>query len=247
MYVTAIRTKPVHPGDSLTRLLDEFVPHLVERSVLAITSKIVSLCEGAVVKNDGSVDKHVLIKQEADGYLDLPLSQTYGVAITIKNHLLVANAGIDESNGNGYFILWPRNPFRSAATIWKYLRKMNHLNYLGIIITDSHVIPLQWGTRGRTLAWCGMEPLKNYIGTPDIFGINLHATKANIVDGLASAAVTVMGEGNEQTPLAAITDVPFVSFTDHPPTKEEIASLTINPADDIYAPILTSVRWKTGR
>ncbi len=244
MIVTPYKTKAVIVGDSLFQVLDESLPALSDNAILVVTSKIVSICEGAVVKNDGSVDKFDLIKREADSYLDTPLSQTYGVTITIKEGKLVANAGIDESNGNGYFILWPRDAFASAAIIWNHLRQKYSIQNLGVIITDSHIMPLQWGTRGRAIAWCGIEPLKNYIGTPDIFGKNLHATKASIIDGLAASAVTVMGEGNEQTPLAIIRDLPFVSFTDHPPTKKEINALTINPSDDIYAPLLTSVKWK---
>ncbi len=243
MIVTSYKTKAVTVGDSLETILDNSLPALSNRDIVVVTSKIVSICERAVVKNDGSIDKHNLVKQEADLYLDIPLSQTYGVTVTIKNSKLVANAGIDESNGNGYFILWPRNPFLSATKIWNYLRKKYTLTNLGVIITDSHVIPLEWGTRGRALSWCGLEPLKNYIGSPDIFGHTLRSTKASVIDGLAAAAVTVMGEGNEQTPLALIRDVPFITFQDHPPTTEEIVALTIKPEDDIYAPLLTSVHW----
>lgn len=244
MIVTPYKTKAVVAGDSLFTILDDFLPTLSDGDIVMVTSKIISICEKAVVRNDGSINKHDLIKQESDSYLGVPLSQTYGVTITIKEGKLVANAGIDESNGNGYFILWPRNPFRSAATIWEYLRKKHNLTKFGVIITDSHIMPLQWGTRGRAIAWCGIEPLKNYIGTPDIFGKNLHATKASIIDGLSAAAVTVMGEGNEQTPLAVIKDVPFVTFLKRPPTKKEIEALTIKSSDDIYAPLLNSAQWK---
>lgn len=247
MIVTPYKTKAVIVGDSLFTILDDSLPKLSDGDILIITSKIVSICEGAVVKNDSSVDKHELIKKEANSYLDVPLSLTYGVTITIKEGKLVANAGIDESNGNGYFILWPREPFISASKIWNYLRDKHRVQNLGVIITDSHIMPLQWGTRGRAIAWCGIEPLKNYIDTPDIFGKNLHATKASIVDGLSAAAVTVMGEGNEQTPLAVINDVPFVTFQDHPPTKKEINSLNIAIFEDIYAPLLTAVEWKMGK
>lgn len=244
MIVTSYQTKAIKAGDSLLRVLDDSLPALGEKEIIVVTSKIISICEGSIIKNDKTVDKHDIIKHEADSYLDIPLSQTYGLTITIKNGKLVANAGIDESNGNGYFILWPGDPFQSAVTIWNYLRKKHNLARLGVIITDSHAIPLQWGTRGRALSWCGIEPLKNYIGEPDIFGKNLRMTKASIVDGLAAAAVAVMGEGNEQTPLAVIKDVPFVTFVSHPPTKEEIKNLTIDPKDDIYAPLLTSVQWR---
>lgn len=247
MEVVAYKTKAVTVGDSLFHILDDCLPSLSDGDIMVVTSKIVSICEGAVVKNDGTVDKHDLIKQEADSYLDIPLSQTYDLTITIKEDKLVANSGIDESNGNGFFILWPHNPYQSAATIWKYLRKKFGLAHVGIIITDSHNIQLQWGTRGRALAWCGIEPLKNYIGSPDIFGKKLRMTKASIVDGLAAAAVTVMGEGNEQTPLAVIKDVPFVTFQDHQPTKKEIEAMNIAITDDIYSPLLTAVEWKKGR
>lgn len=243
MELVAYKTKAFTVGDSLFPILDSALPALSDGDVVVVTSKIVSISEGAVIKNDGLVDKLDLIRQEADSYIDAPLSQTYGVTITIKDNKLVANAGIDESNGNGYFILWPREPFISASNIWNYLRDKHRVQHLGVVITDSHIMPLQWGTRGRTIAWCGLEPLKNYIGSPDIFGNNLHATKASMVDGLAASAVSVMGEGNEQTPLAVIRDVPFVTFQDHPPTKEEIEALAIKPEDDIYAPLLTSVHW----
>ena len=244
MIVTAYKTKKVSKGDKLFSILDASLPVIHDGCVVVVTSKIVSICEGSIVKNDGSIDKHKLIKQEADSYLDVPLSQAYGVTITIKDHKLVANSGIDESNGNGYFILWPRQPFKSATVIWEYLRKKYRLTKFGVIITDSHIMPLQWGTRGRAIAWCGVEPLKNYIGQPDIFGKNLHATKASITDGIAAAAVAVMGEGNEQTPLVVIRNVPFVTFVDHPPTKQKIEAMAIAINDDLYAPLLTAADWK---
>ncbi|MDP1722972.1 MAG: coenzyme F420-0:L-glutamate ligase [Candidatus Gottesmanbacteria bacterium] len=246
MEVTAIKTKPILPGDELLAILDQYLPKLHEGDILAVTSKIVSICEQSLVKNDGQTDKLTLIKQEADRYLDLPLSETYGMTITIKNHKLVANSGIDESNGNGYFILWPRNPFESAAMIWTHVQQKSHLKNIGVIVTDTHVDPLQWGTLGRSIAWCGIEPLKNYIGTPDIFGKNLHATKASVIDSLAAAAVSVMGEGNEQTPLALIRNFPFASYLSRPPNQKEIQALEISLDDDMYAPLLTSVKWKKG-
>lgn len=73
------------------------------------------------------------------------------------------------------------------------------------------------------------------------------ATKANIADGLASSAVLVMGEGNEQTPLAIITEIPFVRFTRNSPTKQELSELPIDLRDDLYSKILTSVKWREGK
>jgi F420-0:gamma-glutamyl ligase len=89
--------------------------------------------------------------------------------------------------------------------------------------------------------------LKSYIGTPDIFGRPLHFEKTNVADSLATASVVVMGEGNEQTPLAVISDVPFVEFQDKNPTQEELEGLHIELEDDVFAPLLTSVEWKKGK
>ena len=55
-----------------------------------------------------------------------------------------------------------------------------------------------------------------------------------------------MGEGNEQTPLATIEDVPFVKFQSRNPTKNELNELNILFEDDLYAPLLKSINWKKG-
>ena len=128
----------------------------------------------------------------------------YGIDLTIKNNILIPNAGIDESNGAGYFILWPKDPYKSARQIHQYLKKRFKIKNIGIIITDSKTTPLRWGTTGTSLAHYGFLALNNYIGREDIFGRKLRFTRANIADGLAAAAVCAMGEGSEQTPLCLI-------------------------------------------
>jgi len=70
--------------------------------------------------------------------------------------------------------------------------------------------------------------LKDYIGTPDIFGRLFQFEKLNIADSLASAGVLVMGEGNEQTPLAIVTDIPTITFQQSDPTPDELKALEIS-------------------
>ena len=36
------------------------------------------------------------------------------LGLTMKNNILIPGAGIDVSNGNGYYTLWPRNPQKTA-------------------------------------------------------------------------------------------------------------------------------------
>jgi dihydrofolate synthase / folylpolyglutamate synthase len=246
MYITSVKTPKVRVGMRLTELLDKAIPSLVEKSVVVVTSKIVSICQGDVVKNDSSIDKRNLIHKHSEYYLDDQCNAQYGIILTINNDTLIASGGIDESNGDGYLILWPKNIHEATKNIWLHLKNKFHLSHLGVIITDSHTTPLRWGTTGIGISWCGFEALKNYIDTPDIFGRKLHVTKASILDGLAAAAVVTMGEGNEQTPLAVVSDVPFVKFVERPPTTEETSSLRITKEEDIYAPLINSPKWKKG-
>lgn len=246
MIVTSYRTRKILPGENFFNVLDSSLPTLKEKDVVVITSKIVSICQRRVVKNDGAVDKGKLIRKEAEMYIEDPSISRFHVTLTIKEGILIANSGIDESNANGFFVLWPKDVFKVAQEMWQHLKKKHRLKQLGVLITDSRLIPLRWGTLGIGLAWCGFEPLKDYIGKPDIFGRHLRVTKQNIIDGLAAAACSVMGEGNEQTPLVVIGDVTFVQFQNRPPTKKEVYAMRIDLTNDMYAPLIDSAKWKHG-
>lgn len=245
MIVKAYRTQKIKLGDNLFAILDKYLPSLKEKDVVVITSKIVAICQGRVLKKDGKTTKFELAKKEAQYFL----SEKYivwGVHPTITNNVFTASAGIDESNGGGYWIFWPKDPMVEAKKIWDYLRTKNKIRKLGVVITDSKLTPLRRGITGFGIAWCGFKPLKDYIGKPDIFGYPLKVTKTNIVDSLSASAVTVTGEGNEQTPLAIIKDVPFVNFLNRKPTKTEINEMVIPLKEDIYSALLTSVKWEKG-
>jgi dihydrofolate synthase / folylpolyglutamate synthase len=58
--------------------------------------------------------------------------------------------------------------------------------------------------------------------------------------------VLQMGEGAEQTPIALLTELSFVHFQDRDPTAEELATVIIPLEEDLFAPFLASVQWRTG-
>jgi dihydrofolate synthase / folylpolyglutamate synthase len=242
MRVNSIKTEKVSPGDDLYKILDDHLKDFPEGSILAITSKIVALCQNRVGKVE---DKDQLIEREADLYYPAKLSR-YQIYLTIKDSQLVANSGIDQSNGNDQLILWPENSPKVANEVRSYLKKRFNLERVGVIITDSATSPLQWGTTGVALGYSGFKPLREYIGQKDIYGREMAMTKANIANDLATAAVLVMGEGSEQTPLAVLEDLDFVEFVVEDPSQEELDSLKIELEDDLYSPLLTSVEWKKG-
>lgn len=245
MNVTPIHTEVVRAKSiDLLSFLDRYITKLSDRSVLAVTSKIVSLCEGRVREKTGT-SREQLAEKEAE--LFLPAHENkYGFSLAIKHSMLVPSAGIDESNADGKYVLWPKNPQKSANLVREYLAKRFLIKHIGVIITDSRATPLRWGTTGAALSHSGFAALNDYIGTPDIFGRKLKVTKANVRDALAAAAVVVMGEGREQTPLAVIEDVPFVFFQNRNPTKEELENLKISIKDDVYGSILKRAPWKKG-
>ena len=249
MKVTGIRTHKITSKDrDILKVLDQYIKDLKDGSVVAVTSKIVAITEGRIVKiqNSEKGQKDRLIEQEAEFYLPRS-SNKYNVSLTITGGQLVASAGIDESNANNSYVLLPENPQVSANKIREYLGKRFKLKNIGVIITDSRTSPLRWGVTGVAIAHSGFEALKNYVGIKDLFGRKFEFEKTNIEDSLATSATLAMGEGAEQTPLAIIEDVPFVKFQGRNPTKKEIESLRIDISDDIYASLLTSVKWRKGK
>ncbi len=247
MIIKAIKTRKfLPPKDDLWDLLSK-IKSLKENSIVAITSKIVSIGEGRCIPINGKTNKDELAIKEADIYLERSIAPEGLILHTIKNNLLVASAGIDESNGAGYFILWPKDPQASAKKIWKFLKKKFKVKNLGVIITDSRLIPLRRGVVGLSIAFVGFKPLRDYRNLKDIFGREFVMETSNLPDSLATAAVLEMGEGSEQKPIAIISDVPFVEFTkENFSPKSFDDSFEINSKEDMFYPFLSSVPWKKG-
>jgi dihydrofolate synthase / folylpolyglutamate synthase len=124
---------------------------------------------------------------------------------------------------------------------------MHSHSFCNDAITDSKTAPLRVGVTGVALAYSGFQALNEYMGTKALFGRALRMIKVNVVDALATAAVLVMGEGSEQTPLAAVEELPFVTLQEREPSPAEVQQLRIAVEDDIYGPLLTSVQGHKGQ
>lgn len=232
------------PQDDLLAKIKKAGIRPKEGDIVAITSKVVSIWQGRCILQSSVRDKDTLIKKEADLYLERKYVPGRHVLHTIKNGALVASAGIDMSNAGGYYILWPREPQKTAAKLLRWFKKTYRLKRFGLIITDSRSMPLRRGVVGFALAWAGFEPLYDYRGRKDIFGRKFAMSQQNLADALAAASVLVMGEGKEQTPLAIIRGAPRVQ----PPQKKrgKYKSLIVPMREDIFAPFLKKARWRMG-
>ena len=239
MRVEAIKTRVFEAGDDLVQFVVDHIPsQLVRESmILAITSKIVSLHEGCLV-DPSTIDKLALVKRESDHFL---AEVGYGCQLTIKHGLFIPSAGIDESNSvSGDYILFPADPFRSAAKLCAALRERWNLRELGVVITDSHTTPLRRGVTGIALSHAGFHAVKSLIGTKDLFGRELKMTNMNYADGLAATTVMMMGEGAESMPLAVAYDT-GVEFSEVLDSKAASAQLQMKLEDDLYFPFFEAL------
>lgn len=120
------------------------------------------------------------------------------MVMTLKNKMLIPNAGIDFSNApKGKIILWPRDPFKSARA----LRKIFGFRQLGVLIVDSGLRPLRRGTSGLAIGWAGFEGVEDLRGTRDLFGKKMKYSQVSVADNLAAAGELVMGSSDAGIPF----------------------------------------------
>jgi F420-0:gamma-glutamyl ligase len=246
MQVIPIKSEKVTSNTgTILSFLEKNLKSIDEKDILVITSKVISLCEGGFIPIS-KINKEELVINESDYFLPSSIGK-HGYHFTIANNTLISLAGVDESNGDDNYILWPKNSQKTANAIRKYLKNRFALNKVGVIISDSTCQPLRYGTTGIALAYTGIKGLKNYVGKPDLFDRPFGVTQLNIAGGLAAAGVVTMGEGSEQTPMCIIREAELVEFQKNDPSDEELKGMRIPIKDDLYEPFLNSVKWQKGR
>lgn len=228
MIVKPVKTRIFKEGDDLVKFIRAHIPKLKENSVLVVTSKIVALAEGRTALAATEAEKDRIIKGESDA-----AKKTKWVWVTVKDDMLMPNAGVDASNAGDKLVLLPKDSFEAAARMRKELRRAYGVKKLGVLITDSRTYPMRSGVTGVALGYAGFKGIRDYRGKKDLFNRVFRFSQTNVADGLASAAVVVMGEGTERQPLAIITDAPVV-WTE----KIDRDALSIPFADDMYLPFL---------
>lgn len=244
MEIKKVKTRKITPPkDSLEDLLAH-VPRLEENSIIAISSKVISICEGQTIplseiSHDDLVDKLATLKIEPT------VRSANDMILTQVGNILVESAGVDVSNANGYYVLLPKNPYKSAKQIWDLLRKRDKLRKLGVVITDSHAVPRRKGAIGFALASYGFKATRVYDDKRDVFGHTFRFTATDVADSLAAAATLVMGEGDERTPIALITGLSNVQFFRKAlPLQTARRYSWVHPSLDVYAPLLDASNWQ---
>lgn len=225
MKIEVFKTRIYKEKEDLSSFIFSYVNNVPDKSIIVVSSKLLALWRGTLAPLK---DKEKLIKQESRYYLKTALCY-----FTIKNNMVMTNAGIDESNVQNKLLLLPKDLYKCADGLRKELKKKYKVKNLGLIITDSMILPLRSGVINVAVAYSGFKGVQNNIGKKDIFGRKLKTTLVNAADSLATAAGFLMGEAAQKTPLALIENAPVI-FTEKSCKREMKYPLK----QDLYYPFL---------
>ncbi len=257
MEIIPLKTPLIKPNNDIAGIIAERANahDIADGDIIVVSSKVVALAEGRIVDytkiNAGKRAKKLAQAYSLeDGFAQLVVDEADAIfggvrraIMTLKNGIFVANAGIDHSNAPiNHAILWPNNPQRSAVELRKKLS--NALGKrLGVIICDSHCIPLRAGSAAVAIGISGMHAVIDERGKKDLFERELLITRRAVADNLSCAAVSVMGECAECTPAAIVRGANVHTYEGKEADAidaNNIASTYIAPSECLYACVYTT-------
>ena len=231
-----VKTRVVMPPkDEIWDIVDSL--EVRDGDVVFITSKIMGIHQGRT-RVVGEVEKEDLIRECSEYYFPYDHPGGWHVNLTVTDGVLIPAAGIDESNANGHYIMWPRDVDALCRELRDRLMKRTGAKRLGVVSTDSHTTPLRWGVTGITIGLAGVEPTRDIRGDSDIFGREMKITKVNQLDALTGMAVLLMGEADEQTPVVILRGYDGLEFSD----TASMEGYKIGIEEDLYKPLLDVMR-----
>jgi coenzyme F420-0:L-glutamate ligase/coenzyme F420-1:gamma-L-glutamate ligase len=218
----------IQPGDDLPAMIARCVATIAATSaigglrgddVIAVTQKIVSKAEGAIVELTTVTPRPEAVeyatKWSRDArQVEVVLQEAVrvvrmdrGVIITETAHgFVLANSGVDASNvgprSGEVVTLLPRDPDGSARAIREAIRKRTGVAP-GVIITDSFGRPWRLGITDVAIGVAGIAALEDLRGKPDADGRTMAATVRAVADQIAATAELALGK-TARRPLALI-------------------------------------------
>ncbi|HVD07265.1 MAG TPA: coenzyme F420-0:L-glutamate ligase, partial [Nitrososphaeraceae archaeon] len=188
MQVFPIKVQKKSVGFDLFKAIVDSKFNFQEKDIVVISSKFVSVSEGSLIDlRSIKVTKRAKalasrfkmderIAQVALQESEHIVSGIPGFLLTIRNGMIAPNAGIDKSNSPpGKIILYPKDSFKSAKKLRrKFLDKLGIR--IGIVISDSRLMPTRIGCTGIAVGVCGFEPVEDERGKKDLFGKKLRVT-----------------------------------------------------------------------
>lgn len=237
MEIFGIKTPVIREGDDLVSLALECSKGarkpIRDGDVVIFSAKAVGTSQGRLVdlskvrptkKAEKMALKHKLDPRFAQVILEEADSILGGVdmaVLTVKNGVLIANAGADQSNAPlGHAALWPEDPQKTAEDLRLGFREKGL--HVGVMVIDSRTMPLRMGSSAVALGVAGFAPVEDLRGKKDLFGRAMKIKRAALADELAAAANLVMGETAESIPIAVARGAPLRFEGGHSITETSI-------------------------
>jgi len=234
MEIFGLKTPLIKEGDDLVSLaLESSVKasnRIRDRDIVIFSAKAVGTSQGRIVDLSTVKPKREAQKVAKRYRLDPRFTQVIldeadqvlgGVEmalLTVKGGVLIANAGVDQSNAPlGHAALWPENPQSTAEGLRQTFRARG-LD-VGVMVIDSRTMPLRMGSSAVALGVAGFAPVEDLRGKKDLFGRAMKIKRAALADELAAAANAIMGETSESVPVAVVRGAP-VRFEEGHSIKE---------------------------
>jgi coenzyme F420-0:L-glutamate ligase/coenzyme F420-1:gamma-L-glutamate ligase len=215
----------IRPYNDLNTMILAAISHsqieIQNDDIFVVTHKIVSKAEGRIVDlaRVKPSTKAIRMAEEHDKdprIMELILNESAqilraknGIIISETRHGFVcANAGVDQSNMEGdTAVLLPVAPDESASRLQDVVKKKVGKE-IAVVITDTFGRTFRNGQTNVAIGIAGINPIKSYIGTYDMYGRELRVTEIAVADEIASAAELVMGKA-EGTPVAIVRGYKF--------------------------------------
>jgi coenzyme F420-0:L-glutamate ligase/coenzyme F420-1:gamma-L-glutamate ligase len=236
----------VKQGDDLAAMIVSAVQtagtEILSRDIVVVAQKIVSKAEGRIVDLRAIVPsrkaKNLARSHGKDPRLvEIILQESLrvvrarnGILITETRHGFVcANSGVDQSNvrRKSHVILLPIDPDKSASRIRSGIRKICNRD-VAVVITDTFGRPFRNGQINVAIGLAGMDPIKSYVGSSDMYGKELRVTEIAIADEVASAAELVMGK-SDRVPVAILRGYKF-----EPTSRSSVQVLLRSREKDLF-------------
>ena len=210
----------VKKGDRVDKLIVDAAQkqglRLEDGDVLVIAQTIVSKAEGSVVdlrkvKPSKKAEQIAARLDKDPREVEVILQQSseivrlgYVIISRTKHGFVCANAGVDHSNVDPEHVTTlPDDPDASAARIRDFIKSELGAE-VSVIISDTQGRTFRMGCVGVAIGVAGMNPLLDLRGKRDLHDRELRVTITSPADALAAAAVSVMGEASEGTPVVVV-------------------------------------------
>ncbi|MEM0212500.1 MAG: coenzyme F420-0:L-glutamate ligase [Candidatus Methanomethylicia archaeon] len=236
----------IKAGDDIAKMIcekaEEQIGGLRDNDIIVVASKIVAKAEGRIVKLS-DIQPSPFAKRVAEltgktpELVELILRESNKIVRMRGGHLIVetkhgfvcANAGIDKSNvagGEDIVSLLPEDPDRSARGIRDRIRELKGVD-VAVIISDTFGRAWRRGHVNFAIGIAGINVIKDYRGTQDMYGYTLRVTQMAIVDELAAAAELAMGK-SKGIPVVVIRGY------DYPKGEDSIKNIIYPEEKDLF-------------